>query len=471
MTRSELPSDFLDLPVQRAVRIVGRSLLRRAEDARARLLDSDDRDALHDFRVALRRLRSWIRAYRPQLDTAVSGKTRRRLKSLAQAAGAARDLQVHLAWLEEQADSLNEEQLSGAAYFRNELERRKRDADETLRAEVARDFARVAESLEEGLGEYAVTAPIDESPRLLPMREVTAGAIRCGAHALADRLLHVKSAEDRAAAHQARIEGKRLRYLVEPIAPQLDAANAVVKRLKKLQDVLGQLHDALVLLLDVVGEAESCELGDPNRPGLVALASRLHEAEAAAYAVLTRNWLGDHARELIDAVDAVGRDVAAQVSAAHASTGVEIERKYLLRSVPEYAREWPVRFIEQGYVPGERLSERLRRVRERGVVRLYRTVKAGAGLVRSEIEEETTPQVFNTLWRLTKGHRLIKRRYVVAGGDHRWEIDEFKDRELVLAEVELPTADTPVEPPDWLAPYIVREVTGESDYANVHLAH
>lgn len=471
MTRSELPGDFLDLPVQRAVRIVGQSLLRGAEEARARLLDSDDREALHDFRVAVRRLRSWIRAYRPQLDTGVSGKTRRRLKSLGRAAGAARDLQVHLAWLDQQEASLNDEQRLGVAHFRNELDVRKRDADETLRAEVARDFARVAESLEEGLSEYAVTAPIDESPRLLPMSEVTAGAVRCGVHALADRLLHVKSADDRAAAHQARIEGKRLRYLIEPIAPQVDGANAVVKRLKKLQDVLGELHDASVLFLDVVGEAESCALGDPNRPGLVALASRLHEVEASAYGVLARHWLGDHARELIDAANAVGGAIAARASADRASTGLEIERKYLLRSVPEYAREWPVRFIEQGYIPGDRLSERLRRVRERGIVRLYRTVKVGAGLVRGEIEEETTPQVFNTLWRLTKGHRLVKRRYVVADADHRWEIDEFKDPELALAEVELPTADTPVEPPDWLAPYIVREVTGESDYANEHLAH
>jgi CHAD domain-containing protein/CYTH domain-containing protein len=470
VTRRELPSDFLDLPVERATRIVGLSLLRGAADARARLLDPDDRDALHDFRVALRRLRSWIRAYRPQLDASVSGKTRRRLKSLTQAAGVARDLEVHLAWLGEQEDSLNEEQRPGAAYFHQELEGCKRDADETLRAEVAHDFARVAKALEEGLSNYAVTAPVDESPRLLPMSQVSAEAIRCGAHAFADRLLRVKSAEDRAAAHQARIEGKRLRYLLEPIAPQLVGASAVVKRLKRAQDVLGELHDASVLLQNVIVEAESCALGDPKRPGLVALAGRLHEAEATAYGVLARNWLDDHARGVIDAIYAAARDLAARPSADHASTGVEIERKYLLRSLPEYARDWPVRFIEQGYVPGDRLTERVRRVREGGVVRRYRTVKVGTGLVRNEIEEETTPQVFNALWRLTKGRRLVKRRYVVAGGDHRWEIDEFKDRELVLAEVELPAADAPVEPPDWLAPHIVREVTGEADYSNAHLA-
>jgi CYTH domain-containing protein len=51
-----------------------------------------------------------------------------------------------------------------------------------------------------------------------------------------------------------------------------------------------------------------------------------------------------------------------------------------------------------------------------------------------------------------------------------WEIDRFVDRDLVLAEVELPAADTPITFPAWLEPHIVREVTGEAGYVNVNLA-
>ena len=51
-----------------------------------------------------------------------------------------------------------------------------------------------------------------------------------------------------------------------------------------------------------------------------------------------------------------------------------------------------------------------------------------------------------------------------------WEIDEFVDRELVLAEVELKSADEPIQPPEWLRPYLVREVTGEDAYVNLNLA-
>jgi CYTH domain-containing protein len=64
----------------------------------------------------------------------------------------------------------------------------------------------------------------------------------------------------------------------------------------------------------------------------------------------------------------------------------------------------------------------------------------------------------------------VKRRYLVPAGDLTWEIDEFLDRDLVLAEVELPSAEARVNPPEWLEPYVVRDVTGESEYSNMRLA-
>ena len=51
-----------------------------------------------------------------------------------------------------------------------------------------------------------------------------------------------------------------------------------------------------------------------------------------------------------------------------------------------------------------------------------------------------------------------------------WEVDAFEGADLVLAEVELPSADTPVTPPAWLAPHVVREVTEEPAYRNFEVA-
>ena len=87
-----------------------------------------------------------------------------------------------------------------------------------------------------------------------------------------------------------------------------------------------------------------------------------------------------------------------------------------------------------------------------------------------EVEEACTAELFDALWPLTAGRRLTKRRHVVADGALTWEIDDFTDRDLVLAEIELVSEDQPVRVPDWLAPYVAREVTGEDAYVNSNLA-
>ena len=50
-----------------------------------------------------------------------------------------------------------------------------------------------------------------------------------------------------------------------------------------------------------------------------------------------------------------------------------------------------------------------------------------------------------------------------------WEVDDFLDRDLVLAEVELPSDAAPALP-EWLAPAVVREVTGDPRYVDATLA-
>jgi CYTH domain-containing protein len=152
------------------------------------------------------------------------------------------------------------------------------------------------------------------------------------------------------------------------------------------------------------------------------------------------------------------------------AAAVEIERKYLLRGLPDrITSEVPLE-LEQGYLPGEQIQERVRRVRAPDGVRCYRTVKLGIGVVRREFEDLTTEVLFEALWPLTEGHRVMKRRYRIAAGDLVWEIDDFTDRTLVLAEVELPSEDVMPELPDWLAPWVERDVTDDPAYLNSTLA-
>lgn len=151
---------------------------------------------------------------------------------------------------------------------------------------------------------------------------------------------------------------------------------------------------------------------------------------------------------------------------------MEVERKYLLRSLPPVAASSPFVEIEQGYLPGTVLVERLRLERDGRGERRWRTVKAGSGISRIELEEPCDPELFSALWPFTEGRRVRKRRHLVRDVNNEvlWEVDSFADRELVLAEVELRDAGDVIAIPDWLEPYVVREVTGDRAYLNAVLA-
>jgi CYTH domain-containing protein len=150
---------------------------------------------------------------------------------------------------------------------------------------------------------------------------------------------------------------------------------------------------------------------------------------------------------------------------------LEIERKYLLTRVPPVAAAVPPALIEQGWLPGTALRERLRRATNPdGTVVCWRNVKLGPAQARVEIDESTSRELFEAMWPLTAAARVRKQRHVVREAAYAWEIDVFLDRDLVLAEVELSGLDDRPALPDWLAPYVERDVTGEPAYFNSVLA-
>ncbi len=481
--------DLLDLPTRRAARLVALLQLQRIAETHARLSDPEDLEALHDFRVAIRRLRSWMRAFRPWLEESVPRKLRRRLRDLSAATSVSRDAEVHIAWIAEQRPRLTPRQRTGAAWLQERLASAKLQSDAELEQKVAARFSRIHVGLECALGEYTMRVNLYEGPRDLRFSRAVARLMREHAAELRDRLERVHSGDHAREAHRARIAGKWLRYLLEPITGHASAAGALVERLKELQDALGDVNDAHVFAGELTaaledsaseharvlsrsvltgkekgGELRRARRRDP-RPGLVALARLLRERGAATFARVEREWLGDASGPFFTDVEALAAELERRPAA-----GVEIERKYLLSGLPPRSKTGAVAEIRQGYLPGRRLVERLRHVRDDSGDRWVRTVKGGIGLTRLEVEEETTEPVFTRMWPLTRGRRLTKRRYTISDGGHTWEIDEFTDRDLVLAEVELPDPDAPVEIPAWLARHVVREVTGEREYANVTLA-
>jgi CYTH domain-containing protein len=171
--------------------------------------------------------------------------------------------------------------------------------------------------------------------------------------------------------------------------------------------------------------------------------------------------------------------------AAAGSRSIEIERKYLLRGVPQLPNGTMTYRIEQGYLPGRASAESAgnaemvqgrvrRRIGPDGAAMHWHTVKRGAGERRTEIERAITAEQFAAAWPATIGRRIIKTRSLVPDRigaiDAVWEIDVFRELDLVLAEVELPEAGMTVVLPDWLSEYVVRDVTDERGYTNYALA-
>jgi CHAD domain-containing protein len=64
-------STLLNMRVEEACRWLALEHLSAAAEARQRLADNGDVEALHALRVGLRRLRSVLRAYRPHLEDCV----------------------------------------------------------------------------------------------------------------------------------------------------------------------------------------------------------------------------------------------------------------------------------------------------------------------------------------------------------------------------------------------------------------
>jgi CYTH domain-containing protein len=146
----------------------------------------------------------------------------------------------------------------------------------------------------------------------------------------------------------------------------------------------------------------------------------------------------------------------------------EIERKFLLKRVPDGLKNHPHEEIAQGYLALERGGVQVR-LRKKGDVHSL-TYKRGNKTAREEREVRLSAEQFETLWPATAGRRLTKIRYDIPWKEHIIEVDVYTGRHagVVVAEVEFDDEKTCREfvPPDWLG----EEVTGKSRYSNVVMA-
>ncbi len=143
--------------------------------------------------------------------------------------------------------------------------------------------------------------------------------------------------------------------------------------------------------------------------------------------------------------------------------GVEIERKFLVAGTGW--KQGSGRRLSQGYLSQTGgVTVRVRIDEARG----FLTIKGPTlGIRRAEFEYEVPVAEAHELLQLCLPQLIEKRRYEVMHEGQRWEIDEFlgENLGLVVAEIELPSEDTPISRPEWLGP----EVSDDPRYRNSNL--
>src|SRR5216117_2375694 len=146
----------------------------------------------------------------------------------------------------------------------------------------------------------------------------------------------------------------------------------------------------------------------------------------------------------------------------------EIERKFLLKRLPEKLNRSRRYIIAQGYLATEPAGRQVR-LRKKGSAASL-TFKVGRGAHREEREIKLSPKQFAALWPGTAGRRLRKVRYEIPWENLLIELDIYRGRHagLIVAEVEFPNRASyrRFKAPWWFG----REVTGEKRYSNVRLA-
>lgn len=220
---------------------LGRSVARLLANDVAVRLDLGP-EAVHQCRVATRRLRSDLRTLRPVLEERWTNVIDRELRWIADLLGDLRDLDVLTERiLQRVVDLAPDDQKVGAALLAVLAKERDIAADALHRAMASHRYARLLDGLVDAADAPAVIDPQRQAT------DVVVELVRDPWQSLrkkARKALDHGSPVDEL--HEVRIRSKRARYAFDVAAIVIHDAGAHTKRVAALQDELGELHDAAV---------------------------------------------------------------------------------------------------------------------------------------------------------------------------------------------------------------------------------
>ena len=269
------------------LRRVGSEALRRrlanVHDQLAPVRAGDEAEAIHQMRVAIRRLRTMAHLLS---ETAAFrrrrvARLRRRLRPLARRLGAVRDLDILLQRLDDFACS-GDEATQEPSPLRDALRRRREGALRRVRKTLRQPALRKLVDHPRRTTRRLITR--SRGGRQMLVRQVAGSALWSCYEAIlgfADVTADTASMER---LHALRIACKQLRYALELYSPEDEArAQALQTTLKETQDYLGELQDSVfaVALLTELGHAHTRDpLLDGFRAAQEARRDELHRGAA-----------------------------------------------------------------------------------------------------------------------------------------------------------------------------------------------
>ncbi len=273
-------------------------------------IDQSDPEFLHDLRIAVRRTRTVVAEGKGLLPAMIRDPARDGFAWLGRLTGPARDLDVYLIEWDSYTSPLGVDVVSSLAPVRILLEQRRADAhielERALRSEQA---AHLIGAWTTWLGE-----PIDGEhiePRAeRPLGRLVAARIGRANAVLVERGRMIDPSSPADQVHDLRKDAKKLRYLLECFGSLVPDAplKRFVKRLKALQDNLGEHQDAEVhvtMLRAVAHELFEAGASPDTMIAIGQLTERLDQQRGSARAEFAERFADYDTSSTYDALEAM----------------------------------------------------------------------------------------------------------------------------------------------------------------------
>ena len=263
----------------------------QAQDAGVR---ADDPDAVHQMRVATRRLRSALATFRPLFDPSITDPLREELKWLGEVLGGARDAEVIRDHLTQVLAAEPGDLVLGPVQewiVATMSARHRRAHDEVLAELDGARYAALLDALNWLIDRPPLTPPADLRPDkvLLPLVAKTWRKMRRLHHQIEQAAAEpgTTAQEHDHLLHELRKAAKRARYAGESLTPAYGRkAKDWARRIEAIQEILGAHQDTVVIREQLRAMAVSAFLDGKNAFTF----GRLHALEQARADLTERDY-------------------------------------------------------------------------------------------------------------------------------------------------------------------------------------